>query len=148
MTRNRIVLGICFFISMAINLFVSLKYPDINIGFINFIVSFLFILFCLYLIFTSKNLFKPTFVYWITPIVGCILVFIFENSFLLKSEHVILDVISGIEYPLYILFVTPIFGLNWLLKLKVSSFSLVCSTIYFVLFILSLMRYKKLKSKQ
>ena len=49
----------------------------------------------------------------------------------------ILDIISNIQFPLYILYITPFFGLNYIFDISYGVLSLIVSIIYFI-FLLSI----------
>lgn len=145
MSKNKLLFGICIVASIIVNLFVSMKYPDVEVGFINFFVSIVFIVsFINYSIMSDQLRFRAV-LYWLIPVVSSIIVFAFESSSLFKTESIIIDIISGIKYPLYVLFITPVFGLNWLFGLKVNSFALVFSFIYLIILLLALVKYKSNK---
>ena len=57
----------------------------------------------------------------------------FENTIL---NFTILDIMASIQYPLYLIFITPLFGVNYLLQTRYETFSLAMSAVYVLALIL------------
>lgn len=58
-------------------------------------------------------------------------------------DMVVFDWISNLQYPLYAIFVTPLFGLNYLFRLNYEYFSVVVSALFFIGLIWSLYLQRK-----
>lgn len=61
-------------------------------------------------------------------------------------EYAILDMIASIQYPFYLMFTTPLFGVNSLFDINYETFSLLMSAVYILAFIL-VMSFKKVDTQ-
>ena len=119
---------------LGINLFVSLIFPDISIEAIHFLASF--ILFVFLLIGVSQSLRYVKCILLGGAVSSILIAFAqFFNDFLLK--HWILEMVAGIQYPLYVLFITPFFGFNLIIKGLPGTFALFCLVIFICLYVLA-----------
>ena len=119
---------------VGINLFVSLKFPDITIKAVHFTASF--ILFVIVLIGVTKSLRYLKGILLVGAVSSIFVAFThLFNDFLLN--HWILDMIAGLQYPLYILFITPLFGVNIFIKGLSGTFALYCIVIFISLYVLA-----------
>lgn len=57
-------------------------------------------------------------------------------------NNAVLDIMLSVQYPLYVLFITPLFGLNVIMNADYGVFSVIMSVVYMLAFI-STMRLKK-----
>lgn len=55
---------------------------------------------------------------------------------------VVLDVVSSDQYPFHLLFITPLFGLKYLLDISYADFPLLISVMYVLIFT-SIIAFKK-----
>ena len=119
---------------LGINLFVSLVFPDITIKVVHFISTF--ILFVIVLIGVTQSLRYLKKILLVGAVSSVFVAFTqFFNDFLLN--HWSLDAIAGLQYPLYILFITPLFGFNIFIKGLPGTFALYCIVIFISLYVLA-----------
>jgi hypothetical protein len=122
-----ILLIVSYLLAFSVNLMPSLKYPDVNVNIFHLLATLLFIFL---LLMYSKKGSKTLKVFSIVGVVSGVLIFVvktFENAML---ENAILDAIASIQYPLFLIFTTPIFGGNILFNLSYGSYSLLMSLFY------------------
>jgi len=135
MDYKLLVLLICSYIlAFSINMMPALKHPDLNLNVFNLFVSI--ILLIVLLIYTRKGNNKLK-VFSIIGVISGVLIFTiktFENS---MFDHTFWDTIASIQYPFYLIFTTPLFGLNILFDLNYATYSLLLSLFYFLVFILA-----------
>ncbi len=116
-----------YLLAFSINLFPALKYPDLNVGIFNLLVTLLFML--LFLIY-SKNGSKKLKVFTIVGVASGVLIFLITTFEHLMFDNVILDSIASLQYPFYLIFITPLFGGNILFDLSYGTYSLLMSLFY------------------
>jgi hypothetical protein len=122
-----ILLIVSYLLAFSVNLMPSLKYPDVKVNISHLLTTLLFIFL---LLMYSKKGSKTLKVFSIVGVVSGVLIFVvktFENAML---ENAILDAIASIQYPLFLIFTTPIFGGNILFNLSYGSYSLLMSLFY------------------
>lgn len=124
--------------TMLMNLVPSIKFPDGTVTYGNAIISMLF---AIVLVYTSAMIQHPKWcrVTIITSIIGsisCLYTFIISIFDMTASSSVIYDILSGLHYLLYVIFVTPFFGANVFFRLGYGSFSALVMTIYVFIFII------------
>lgn len=138
--------------TIVVNLFDSIKYPDyLEAGLINLIVSLVFLIsIIVYVLYQVKNNDKDKRIdiFLITATLSGILIYIIVSFYDFMFNNMIVDVISNIQFPLYILFITPLFGLNYILNINYDLLSLVISGIYFIIYLVNLFLYKDLYQKR
>ncbi|MBD7942612.1 MULTISPECIES: hypothetical protein [Psychrobacillus] len=134
---KKYILILLYLVALVFNFMPAIKFPDGNLNFYHLVISI-----CLLvglLIYTGKKMLRI----WILIAFGASLTVFginsLENQFLHFS---FLDVIANIQYPLYMFFVIPLFGLNKLLNLSYGSFSLIVSLIYLVILASNYAQYK------
>ncbi|WP_107838654.1 hypothetical protein [Metasolibacillus meyeri] len=110
MNHKVILLGL-YVIAFAVNLFTSIKYPDATIGIQHIVVSL--VLFSYVLFFISKEISNK-------KVISKLKIFL------------LLGAVANIQYPAFLLFTAPLFGLNMLSNLNVGSFSLIIALVYAV----------------
>ncbi|MGM8215489.1 hypothetical protein ACLIA0_07920 [Bacillaceae bacterium W0354] len=126
-----IVTFILYIAAIIINVIPSIKYPDYELTLFHLITSILFFIILFVLLKKSPKRFVNTFL--IIAASSSALVFII-NSFVNQSvNNLILDVMSSIQYPLFIFFVTPFFGINYLLNVNYDLFASFTSIAYIVI---------------
>ncbi|MEC1180707.1 hypothetical protein P9B03_19815 [Metasolibacillus meyeri] len=129
MNHKVILLGL-YVITFAVNLFTSIKYPDANIGIQHIAVSlvlFSYVLFFISKEIRNKRVISKLKIFLLLGAVVNIAVYVI-NLF----EGRVMDLVANIQYPAFLLFTTPLFGLNMLSNLNVGSFSLIIALIYAV----------------
>ena len=139
--NNRIKIIIStYIISLSINLFNSIKYPDSKIGLLNFIFSLIFLISVLNcILYTLKNNYSTKIIKRFLGLasISGVLIYLISSFYDYIFKNMILDIISNIQFPLYILFITPFFGFNYIFDISYGVFSLSISIIYFI-FLLSI----------
>ncbi|MBS7528814.1 hypothetical protein KHM83_19280 [Fusibacter paucivorans] len=149
MKRQFIVMIIVYLLSLYVNFFEAIKYPDVNITVVNFIVSSIFVVFFYKGIVSIREK---------SNIVNAILLMgiVLSASVNLLSEleihslgklNFVFDILSSLQYPAYVLFVIPLFGFNILFHVQYSIFSYIASAFYFFVYIMRLWsrKHKRLK---
>ncbi len=127
-----LLLTVVYLIAVGMNLMVSIKYPDSVIGVEHLMMSIFFILSMLVICFFGSTRFSK---FLLAGVFSGIFISLVQNYFDFIYEIWILDVISNLQYPLYVLFFIPLFGLNYLLDYSLAMFSLVISIIFIMLYI-------------
>ena len=123
-----------YLLAFSINLMPALKYPDLNMNIFNLLVTLLFMF--LLLLYSKKGS-KTLMIFSIVGVISGVLVFVvttFEHAIF---DNAILDAISSIQYPLFLIFTTPIFGGNVLFNLSYGLYSLLMSLFYGVVLCLT-----------
>lgn len=142
-----IVLIVTYLIAFFRNLMPSLKYPDSNLTILYLLVTLLLLFFLLLFIIKvpfNVKVNKGIKLFLIAGFLSGIIVYLINLFEMTLRDNVILDVIASIQYPLYLLFTTPLFGLNYLLDINVGVFSLLMSAVYILVF--NLLMYVKKES--
>ncbi|OCA87972.1 hypothetical protein A8F94_09085 [Bacillus sp. FJAT-27225] len=127
-----------YLLSFSINLIPSVKHPDSSMNIFNLLATALF-LFAL-LVFIKEGLdsgkaIKGVKVFLLAGFISCLVVYVikmFEGSMM---DSAILDIIVSIQYPLYLLFTTPLFGVNYLFDMGYETFTLWMSVVYALAYI-------------
>lgn len=135
---------IIYIIVISVNLLDSIKYPDSEVGLVNIVVSVFFLIviiwFTVYQI--NKND-KISSILLSGAVFGGILVYAMEHFKDIMLNNMILDIFSNIQIPFFILFITPLFGLNFFLNVSYGRFSIIMSIIYFSILIAKFLFGKK-----
>ncbi|WP_226036573.1 hypothetical protein [Aquibacillus saliphilus] len=116
-----------YLLAFSINLIPSIKHPDLTIGIFNLLVTILFMV--LLLLYSEKGS-KILKIFSIFGVISGVIVFVittFEHDMIGNG---ILDVIVSIQYPFYLIFITPLFGGNILFDLSYGTYSLLMSLFY------------------
>lgn len=140
-----IILITFYLIAFITNLIPSIKYPDTTMNILNLTVTILFLM--TLLIFTKKASYnsksnKGLKTILLLGFISGIVVYVIKRFEETMLNYVILDMIASIQYPLYLIFTTPLFGLNYLFQMNYGIFSLLMSAVYVISLIL-VMRSKK-----
>ncbi|WP_333719876.1 hypothetical protein [Enterococcus faecalis] len=122
-----------------------MKHPDSTMSIFNLLATALFLI--ALLIFIKKASYsgksnKGLKVFLIFGFISGLVVYvikIFEGTMM---GYAILDMIASIQYPFYLMFTTPLFGVNYLFDINYETFSLLMSAVYVIAFIL-VMSFKK-----
>lgn len=128
-----IFLVISYVLAFIKNLMPALKHPDLTMDSIH-VLSTLFFL-AMFVLFVIKVHERFKYVLLVGMLSGLI-VFVVNLFEELIFKYAILDVIASIQYPLYIIFITPFFGANMLLDIGYGSYSLLISFVYFLIYML------------
>ena len=131
----KIILFIAMYvIALAINLIVSVMFPDLRIEVFHFIASILLFIVLIFVITQTAR-----FTNWFLiagAVSSCFVAFAQHFEELLTSNWA-LDMLSGIQYPLYVIFNTPLFGLNYIFGFLPGSFALLCAGLFTFLFVIA-----------
>lgn len=130
-----LILSYC--IAFGINLIPSIKHPDSSIDILNIIVTFTYLVILLLLtLVTSENGSKILKVFSILGVISGVVVFLIKTFESTMIGNGIFDLIVSLQYPLYLIFSTPLFGINVFFDLGYGTFSLILSIFYLGIFIL------------
>lgn len=138
MNSKKIIIPISILIvaSYIVNFIPSIKYPDSSIHAHHLILSAACILsFLIFSLISKRSIFK---FFLVTGMLSGLLIFtlIYLESYFLGN--LFFDMLSSIYYVLYIVFVTPLFGINQVLNAEVAYLSLFTSSIYLVLYLVQI----------
>ena len=131
------------------NLIPSIKYPDVTTTIFNLLATVLFLI--TLLIFIKQAAYHGKFhkglkAFLLVGFVSGLVVYvikIFEDTMM---DYAVLEMIASIQYPFYIIFITPLFGVNYLFDVSYETLSLCMSSLYLLIFIL-VVSFKKLDMK-
>lgn len=130
-----LILLMCLYVvAFTINVIPSIKHPDSNMNIFNLFAT---ILFLLVLLMYSKKSTKKLKILSIFGVISGVLVFVITRVEDFMFNYAILDAIGSIQYPLYLIFTTPLFGINFLFDLSYGTFALLMSLFYIFVFILT-----------
>ncbi len=128
-----------YLIAFSTNLIPSLKHPDSNISIFNLLATFLLLIAFLIVIkkvWSSGKLHKNLKRFLLVGFISGLVIYgikIFEDTLM---NYNVLDMIASIQYPFYLLFITPLFGLNYLFDISYEMFSLLISAVYALIIII------------
>ncbi|MFC3211239.1 hypothetical protein [Planomicrobium okeanokoites] len=127
-----------YLIAFSTNLIPSLKHPDSNISIFNLLATFLLLIAFLIVIkkvWSSGKLHKSLKRFLLVGFISGLVIYgikIFEDTLM---NYNVLDMTASIQYLIYLLFITPLFGMNYLFDMGYGNFSLLISVVYiFILF--------------
>lgn len=121
--------------SLIINFMPAIKYPDLSINPANFLISFLFLLVFVFYSLIGGKLYRNL---MIIGFIGSVFIFVVHHYRNFIYEIWILDVLSSIQYPLYVLYVAPLFGMNLLLDYNPEVYSFCVSFVFLLCFLVSM----------
>ncbi|MGM9945952.1 MAG: hypothetical protein ACI33M_13460 [Lysinibacillus sp.] len=128
--RNGIIVAI-YFVVLAINLMSAIKFPDSTITIYHLLSSIVFLAMLIYV--SIKNM-MPIKYFLLLATVGSIYVFtMIRLEADLIGDFLILDGLVNLQYPLYILFITPLFGLNYFSQMSIDLVAILIAIVYAVL---------------
>lgn len=125
-----ILLIVSYLLAFSINLMPAIKHPDLQIGMLNFLVSLVFMAFIVICLKTGSQKLKKFIIGG--TYAGIVIFFISELETYYISGSSIFDVIASIQYPVYLIFIVPLFGMNLLLDTSYEMFSLMTIIFYLV----------------
>lgn len=134
-----------YVIAFSTNLIPSLKHPDSVMNTFNLIATGLFL--TALLMFIKETSFCSKFKSGLKAIflfgsISGLIVYSIKISESVMIDYAILDIIGSIQYPFYLIYTTPLFGINYLFNLNYEAFSLLMSSVYSMAFI-RIMSFKK-----
>lgn len=136
MKFNYLYLLIVFYvIAFLTNFMSSIKYPDANITIFNLLATVFFVL--ILLKYTKEKLHvkngnKKLKVYLLLGVISGVLIYVIKMFENFMFDYPVLDAIASIQYPIYLIFITPLFGVNVLFNLSSSTFALFMSLFYVI----------------
>ncbi|MBM7664031.1 hypothetical protein JOC25_000487 [Solibacillus kalamii] len=140
-----IFLVFSYVIAFSANLIPSFKHPDSTMNIFNLFATALFLIALLILIkevsYSSKSKSGLKILFLFGSISGLI-VYSTKKLESTMINYTILDIIASIQYPFYLIYTTPLFGINYLLNLNYETFSLLMTPLYVIAFI-QIMSFKK-----
>ncbi|PYF08325.1 hypothetical protein [Ureibacillus chungkukjangi] len=125
-----ILLIVSYLLAFSINLMPAIKHPDLQIGMLNFLVSLVFMAFIVISLKTGSQKLKKFIIGG--TYAGIVIFFISELETYYISGSSIFDAIASIQYPLYVIFVTPLFGMNLFLDTSYEVLSIMLGIFYAV----------------
>lgn len=128
-----IFLAVSYFIAFSLNLVPSIKHPDSTINILNLLAAALFLVALLTAV--KKGTFKGIKLFLIAGFVSGLVVYTLNLMEDTLMSHAVLDVITSIQYPVYLLFITPLFGMNYLFDISYGVFSLLMAGVYGLIFV-------------
>lgn len=134
MEGTKMIIVICaYLVAVSINLMPALKYPDLNVNIFNLVGSLLFL--TVFFLYARKGNQKLA-VFSMIGMLSGIIVFLITTFESFIFEYAILDVIASIQYPLYLIFTTPLFGGNLLIGVNYEVYSLLTSLFYLIVYVI------------
>ncbi|MFF5995657.1 hypothetical protein AAGS61_13040 [Lysinibacillus sp. KU-BSD001] len=115
-------------LTFCLNFWSALKYPDIELTFIGFVAT------CIYIsvvVMMSKKCARN---FCVIGAISSLLVALLISFETVLTENMLLNMIFSVQYPLYVVFIMPLFGLNFMTDLPLQWFSCICIGIYTVLY--------------
>lgn len=128
--KNKFFLALIgsYLLAFSINLMPAMKYPDLQIDFLDLAVSLVFIFF---LFMYAKKGTKRFRIFTMLGIISGVVIFLSDGVLVGNG---IWDVVANIHYPFYFIFTTPLFGGNYLFNISHEEYSLVLSLLYGIVF--------------
>ncbi|MCA1031372.1 hypothetical protein LCL95_10075 [Bacillus timonensis] len=140
MNMKTIVLFIfTYALALYINFMPSIKYPDLDPHALNLTVTLIFMLVLVkisYDITTGKVKTKKAPLFFLTGAISGVVIFIIKSFENMMFQNVILDSIAALQYPLYVIFITPMFGANILFDIAYEKLALFMSVFYLIVFMI------------
>ncbi|MGP4072895.1 hypothetical protein ACTWQB_10115 [Piscibacillus sp. B03] len=138
-----------YLIAFSTNFIPSLKHPDSNMSIFNLLATSLFLI--ALIIFIKKASYsgksnKGLKLYLIFGFISGLVVYVIKMFEVTLMDYAVLDMFASIQYPFYLLFTTPLFGVNYLFAINYETFSLLMSAVYVLAFIL-IMSFKKVDTQ-
>lgn len=128
-----IFLVISYVLAFITNLMPALKHPDLTMGSIHFLSTLFFLAMLVLFVIKVHERFKYVL---LVGMLSGLIVFVVNLFEELIFKYAILDVVASIQYPMYIIFITPLFGAIMLFDISYGSYSLLVSFVYFLIYML------------
>lgn len=128
-----IIVVFAYLVAFSINLMPALKYPDLNVNLFNLVVSIIFV--TAILLYARKGEQKLA-IFSMVGLISGVIVFLITTFESFIFEYAILDLIASIQYPLYLIFTTPLFGGNLLINVNYEVYSLLTSLFYLIVYVI------------
>ena len=128
--RNGIVISI-YLVVLVINLMVALKFPDSTIMIHHLLASIVFLTMLVYV--SIKNNMQMKYFLLLGTVCSIYVFAMIQLEVDLMGDFLILDSLVNLQYPLYILFATPLFGLNYFSQMSIDLVAVLIAFVYAVL---------------
>ncbi|WP_233880678.1 hypothetical protein [Virgibacillus halodenitrificans] len=138
--KHLLFLTASYILAFSVNLMPSIMYPDLKVDGFNLLVTLLFMFL---LLMYSRRGSKKLKVFAVLGVISGILVFFITTFEHAMFDNIIFDSIASLQYPFYLIFITPVFGGNILFDLSYGSYSLLMSLFYGIIFGLTIYFKKK-----
>ncbi|MYL46389.1 hypothetical protein GLV94_12115 [Virgibacillus halodenitrificans] len=138
--RFLVLLIASYILAFSVNLMPSIMYPDLKVNGFNLLVTLLFMFL---LLLDSRRGSKMLKVFAVLGAISGILVFFITTFEHAMFDNIILDSIASLQYPFYLIFITPVFGGNLLFAQSYGSYSLLMSLFYGIILGLTIYFKKK-----
>ncbi|MCG3088927.1 hypothetical protein [Sporosarcina cyprini] len=142
--KSKLFILLCcsYLIAFVINLIPSIKHPDSTMTIIHLFASTLLVIalsaFIKMTSFQNVVVKNTLFIGFISGLM------VYTVNFLTSlTEIAMIDILAAIQYPFYLIFVTPFFGMNYLVGLSYDAFSLLLSAVYLFAFVFVMDIHKK-----
>lgn len=129
-----VCLAVVYLLALSMNFMAALKYPDLDGEVGHLLISLVFLSLLLLYSFFGGKLYSRI---MIVGVLGGIVCFAAQHYQGYLSTIGVFDAISAIHYPLYILYVAPLFGINLLFDTIPALYSLMISLLFFICFMIS-----------
>jgi len=131
--KHVLLFSVLWVFSIGYNLLKSMMYPDTSITIMNLVVSIVYLFFGIYFVYylLKKEAYNILRDVSKIGIISGLLIFVFKAGF------------HFITVPLYVIFITPLFGLNYFALFSIGVMSISCSTFYLFIYLVQLYYSKK-----
>lgn len=131
--RCIVTLSVVYAIALIVNIIPSATFPDATIRLPHAIASVALVL-CMIGTCLMKN--RVAKLYTTALLFASVTVFTLNSFEMYMHDILLLDALFSIQYPLFILFVSPLFGLNFFMNVEAEYVSLITFFIAILLLIL------------
>ena len=128
--RKGIVIAI-YLAVLVINLMTAIKFPDSTIMIRHLLASIVFLTMLVYV--PIKNSIQMKYFLLLSTVCSLYVFAMIRFEVDLTGDFLILDSLVNLQYPLYILFVTPLFGLNYFSQMSIEWVAALIAFIYAIL---------------
>jgi hypothetical protein len=129
-----------YLLAFVMNFMPSIKAPDLNVTIVNLVVS---ILFAVVLLIYSKTGSKKLRLFSLVGVISGIIIYLINVFEYEMMGNFLLDSLASLQYPLYVIYTTPIFGGAIFFELNYQTYSLFLSVFYATVLVLTLKSDKK-----
>lgn len=143
-------LFICaYLLAFSMNIIPSLKHPDLHLSSVNLLVSLVFVI--VFVLFVGSMSLRGMSIKGFKAIlligfISGLFIFVTGTYESILIEHTVLDILASIRYPVYLLFIVPLFGMNFVFDVGYETFSLFMSVLYILLLATVTARTRKVDS--
>lgn len=141
MKKTYLKLGIIYIVALGINLLDAIKFPDADLNILNLIISLIMLVLIGVAAVKESSFTKVTAVLTLSSV----LVFVFTVIGDRWGDISLVDILTSLKYPLYIVFTAPFFGMNYILNIQYEYFALIMGGVFMLMFLYG---YYTKKAKQ